>query len=466
MKSNGPPERIAGLTGDDRPAVGASAGPAPSRDHAPRAGVFCLTSNSKEGVRPPGGEAGDNSPPEGRHGTHDAALGAVETPRGTGGEARRLDELPWDAHVRLDEIKARFEAMTAARLTRGKTREDYWRRFERFAECEGLGRYTKRQLAGEKGREVLIRHYPHISERSRAFVLSGIKKVWTRGIGLPWPLEKDDLPRPPRPRRGVAPRKEYVERWVEAARREPDAYERSWLLVELNGGLRPVDQQAELRLEDLVFNVAEEPVGIHAQAADHGFKRDADVRQHLPAEVAGALKDWLKEHPAPSAKAYVWPWRGMKEGLGKTHVDANRMLTDRAIERMRRKFAERNRLPWLTSKDMRHFVRTVLNDSGMKKVERHYWQGHAFNPADMDERYGDKPAEETFEAQRRHLPQGVLGTFLRLGPADDEGVPSEVREIWSRMVAGELESSEAAEALRGLARAQRQTHAASDLVTP
>ena len=45
-------------------------------------------------------------------------------------------------------------------------------------------------------------------------------------------------------------------------------------------------------------------------------------------------------------------------------------------------------------------------------------------------------------------------------------VEREVRAIWSRMVSGEFESSEAAEALRGLARAHRQTHAASDLVTP
>jgi hypothetical protein len=421
-----------------------------------------------DGVRVGGDEEGRSSPGQ-QHGdignTRAAAVPAAENLLGTGGEARRLSELPWDTPLKLAEVKARFEAMTAARLTRGKTREEYWRRFRAFAECEGLGQYTKRQLAGDKGRELLIRHYAHISERSRPFVLSGIKKVWTRGIGLPWPLEKDDLPRPARPRRGVAPRREYVERWIEAARREPDAYARSWLMVELNGGLRPIDQQAELRMEDLVFNAAEEPIGIHAQAADHGFKRDADIRQCLPSEVAAALKDWLKEHPAPSAKAYVWPWRGMKPGLGKRHIDANGINTDDTISRMRRNFVDQNRLPWLTSKDMRHFVRTVLNDSGMKKVERHYYQGHAFNPADMDERYGDKPAEETFDAQRHYLPQGILGTFLRIAPTD-QGVPGEVREIWSRLLAGELESSEAAEVLRGLARAQRQVQAASDLVKP
>ena len=218
--------------------------------------------------------------------------------------------------------------------------------------------------------------------------------------------------------------------------------------------------EAELRLADLVFNATGDLVGIHAEAANHGFKRDADIRQQLPQEVARALKDWLKDHPAPGANAFVWPWRNCTG-----RIDPNRMNTDKTIDRMRRNFTKRNRLAWLTSKDVRHFVRTVLNDSGMKKVERHYWQGHAFNPADMDERYGDKPAEETFDAQRHYLPQGILGTFLRIAPAD-MGVPGEVREIWSRLLAGELESSEAAEVLRGLARAQRQVQAASDLVKP
>jgi len=348
--------------------------------------------------------------------------------------------------------------MTAARLTREKTRREYWNRFETFAECERLWTVTKAKLASRKGRELLIRHYGHISERSRPFVLSGIKKVWTRGLELPWPLLKDDLPKPPRPRRVAAPRRESVEPWARAMRAEADSYERSWFFVELNGGLRPIDQQAELRLADLVFNATGDLVGIHAEAANHGFKRDADIRQQLPQEVARALKDWLKDHPAPGANAFVWPWRNCTG-----RIDPNRMNTDKTIDRMRRNFTKRNRLAWLTSKDVRHFVRTVLNDSGMPKVERHYWQGHLPNLADMDERYGDRPVEETFEVQRRSLPQGVIGTFLRVDRAKSD-MPLEVEEVWRKIVAGELDSLDAAQALKELARRVRQKSPVTEML--
>src|SRR5439155_2668682 len=147
-------------------------------------------------------EDGDNSRVEDSN-----ARTRANTHAGTsGGEAVPASaEISWEAPLRNADVRARFEAMTAARLTREKTRREYWNRFETFAECERLWTVTKAKLASRKGRELLIRHYGHISERSRPFVLSGIKKVWTRGLELPWPLLKDDLPKPPRPRRGAAP---------------------------------------------------------------------------------------------------------------------------------------------------------------------------------------------------------------------------------------------------------------------
>lgn len=186
---------------------------------------------------------------------------------------------------------------------------------------------------------------------------------------------------------------------MNAIRNEESAYVRSWLLMEANGGLRPIDQQAELRVEDLVFDPNGMPVAIHAEAARHpGFKRPADIRQHLPLEVGTALKEWLGQHPGPTPQAFVWPGR---DNLRRCRNGA-RMTSAGAVVAMRRDFQARGRLQWLTSKDMRHFVRTVLNDSGLPTVEWHYWPGHAPNLSDMDERYGDRPFEETIEVQRRN----------------------------------------------------------------
>ena len=398
-----------------------------------------------------GGRDNIGVPKEANHDSETLGLAETNNTLGAGGEARQSERLPRDEPVKLPDVKLRFEAMTAARLRSSRTRTEYWNRFVTFAECEGLTRYSPKELSGRKGRELLISHYNHISERSRPYVISSLRKVWTRGLDLRWPLEKDDLPRPPRPRRGIAPRREYVQAWVEAARSEKDPYERSWLLVELNGGLRPIDQGAELRIADLVFNGVGDLIGIHAQSADHpDFKRDADVRQVLAPEAAAALKEWLQGHPKPSSECYVWPWRS-KSG----RLQIERLSTQQTVDRMRRNFAKRNGLPWLTSKDLRHFCRTVLNDSGMAKVERHYYQGHKANPTDMDEQYGDRSVEETFEAQRRALPGGVLGTFLR-ERATGESVPAELRDIWSRLLAGEMEADEAAKDLRALVRLQRK----------
>src|SRR5207247_1338548 len=127
--------------------------------------------------------------------------------------------------LKLDEVQRRFEVMTAARLSRGKTRSAYWSYFRRLAECEkpGCGHltdYTRRQLAGDKGKELLISHYTHIADKVRVFAMAAIKKVWTRGLELPWPLVKDDLPPSRHSERGMAPRRDFVSQWVQAAREE------------------------------------------------------------------------------------------------------------------------------------------------------------------------------------------------------------------------------------------------------
>ena len=410
---------------------------------------------------PLGTQEGDNWVPEGHHATHQGSEGAPN-PGGTGGEAQHVEPIPWDEPLRLDPIKQRFEVMTAARLTRNKTRASYWACFETFAECEKIARFSRRQLAGKKGRELLIAHYPHIGEPMRVFALAGIKKVWTRGLELPWPVCRDDLPAPRRSRREAAPRREFVEQWVNASRSETDPYVKSWLLVEENGGLRPIDQAAELRIEDLLFGANDDLIGIHARAADHpGFKRDADIRQSLPPEVALALRSWLAAHPSPGPGAYVWPWRHRTGRL-----DVGRMATEESIRRMRKAFARRHGLPWLTSKAMRHFVRTVLNSSVRDKVVRSYYQGHTPDLSDMDERYGDHETPEgTFEVQRRSLLAGVLGTFLRTEPEHD-GTPAELRDIWNKVLTGDLDPLEAASALKDLARSVKQQEAVNALVKP
>ena len=142
------------------------------------------------------------------------------------------------------------------------------------------------------------------------------------------------------------------------------------------------------------------------------------------------------------------------------------MTTTRAVVAMRRDFQARNRLPWLTSKDMRHFVRTVLNEVGMPVVERHSWQGHSPNLSNMDERYGDRPFDESVEIQRSKLPQGPLGVFVRVERDARSELPAELRSIWERVTRGEIDAGEAGDELARLVRTLRRSPTHTSFVTP
>ncbi len=416
-----------------------------------------------------GGVDGERTPPGNEpYGikTRSPADAAGRNPSGNGSEApQRIVELSWDTPVNTDDVKRRFEAMTNARLTVARSRQEYWCAFMRMVECEKctpVTSLTRKQLAGRKGKEVLIAHYTHVPKSTRAFVVCAIKKVWTRGLDLRWPLDRDDLPRAPSPGRRAAPRREYVTAWVDAAREAREPYTKAWLLVELNGGLRPIDQQAELRLEDLVYNDAGELIAIHALAGRHGFKRHADIQQALCPEVAGVLKEWLKEHPSPRPDAFVWPW---KDWGG--HIDPNKMNSPRTIERLHDDFEAKHHLPHLTPKDFRHFVRTVLNTSGLPAAERHYWQGHTPTTGNMDEQYGERSPEETFELQRRYLPGGVIGTFLRMATqAAEDDIPDEAKDVVRQLFRHEIEGDEAGKALREIMRAMERQRETTALVKP
>jgi len=347
--------------------------------------------------------------------------------------------------------------MTTARL-RPLTRRQYWTYFVRFAKAVDLERYSPKQLTGDKGRELLISFYPGIPPYSRAYAMAAIRKVWRKGMGIPWPLEPDDLEAPPTPRIVRAPKREIVERWVRAAEAEPDLYERSWFFVELTFGYRPTDQQAALRRKHIVRNTAGQIVGLLVEdPRSEGFKRDSIIESAVPPIVAKALDAWLQEHPDGREDAFIWPWRSSVDG----HLVTGRPMTDDAIRRTRQRFAKRWHLPWLTSKDMRHFVRTVLNECGMPTAERHLWQGHKPKGGDMDVQYGSRQPEETFAVQMRHLPDGPLGTFLKVERTTGD-VPSELLELWSKLKAREIDAMDVANALKALVK--RETTVTVDLV--
>lgn len=379
--------------------------------------------------------------------------GGTESPLGAdGGKANRKSaEIPWDTAVRLADIRARFEAETTK--LKQTSRDDYWYYFRIFAEHVELTRYTRRQLASPNGRNLLIGYLGDertVGPFSRSVHMYGIKKVWRRGLDLPWPIERDDddLPKIPRPKMVPGPRREDVEPWVNAARNEQNPYERAWFLMESTYGLRPANQQAHLRRRNLQFNPATgKPIGLVANGTEENFKRDSYVIAAFPQEVADAVEAWLKVHPNASPEAWLFPWRDAQGNL-----NPNLQATYRTIRAMRRRFEKRWNLRHLESKMMRKFVKGVLIDSRMPEPLKSFWQGHLPSRANMDAVYGVKSWEESFTAQLSYLPAGPLGVFGSVQRTGD--IPAELAALWKRFHDKEIDAQDFASELKALDRRQ------------
>jgi hypothetical protein len=51
-----------------------------------------------------------------------------------------------------------------------------------------LARYSRRQLASAKGKELILAHMTQVPLPSRRVVLAGIKCVWEEEVRLPWTI--------------------------------------------------------------------------------------------------------------------------------------------------------------------------------------------------------------------------------------------------------------------------------------
>jgi len=394
-----------------------------------------------------GGQVGDNWSPEAEHEPRQAGL-AGPNPDGDGGEAQHDSvELSWDDTLKLADIRARFESRTAARLRRS-TQVEYWECFARFAIFARIERMTKARLNGREGRDSLLAFASKVPPTSIGTVMAGVKKVWRKGLDLNWPLERDDLPRAATPDPTPAPRRTDIEPWASSARNERDPYERSWFLVELNHGFRPSNQQAGLKRGHLVFNEATgRPLGFVAGGRAAQFKTSSPVMAALTPEESGALAEWLKNHPDASPDAYLWPWRNAKGQV----PDGKKKASPKTINGMRRGFAKRWKLKWLTSKAMRKFVKTALIDAGMPEPLKSYWQGHKPSLSNMDFVYGTRPWEETLALQLSYLPDGPIGLFATVGPAGSGGIPPELERLYAKLKAKEIDAQDFARKAKELA---------------
>jgi len=341
--------------------------------------------------------------------------------------------------VDLKLIERRFYAMTAANLRRSSANE-YWRYFVRFAQATNLSRMTRRNLES-KGKELLLGWASTVPPKSVPILMAGVKKVWRKALDLQWPLESDDLPRVQREDGGltIAPSREVVQEWVRAAQVEQDPYTKAWFHVELSYGLRPCDQQAELRRKHIVHNAIGQPIGIMVRGRDIGAKKDAWIIAAIPPNVGQVLKEWLDHLPAdPDTLLFPQP------GTNEKHTHAT-------VTQLRHGFASRHGLRWLTSRSMRHYVRATLIHARMEPMDRNFWQGHKARTSDMDTTYGTEPSD-VMTRQLEALPGGPMATFIHKAPEGVKGrrVNWNVQDLLDRVERGEMDRADAMEEIEAL----------------
>jgi integrase len=339
--------------------------------------------------------------------------------------------------VSLAEIEQRFLDATRARL-RPSTQAEYLMSFRRFAKASRLGDLTRRQLAGPRGKQLILEHLAQLSKPSWLTELSCIRSVWCNGLRLPWPIDtKVDIGRLPRTRREPTPSDELVKEWADALTREKDPYLRLlWLLIAQHGW-RP-SHATGARWGDLQRDPSGRLRAILMTGERGEFKTYAPVAVRLAPDVVRALEDWQRLHPAPHPEAWVLPWRSAKG-----QVCASRRMDKDTYRRHWLWLRKKYDLPALRPKDLRHWVSTACRKAGLSKVATAYLQGHdATQGGAMRDWYDNPRVEEVLEEQENCLPKGPLALLV---PSEVElvsGAPSEAVVLLEAYLAGEVGTME------------------------
>ncbi len=372
----------------------------------------------------------------------------VATPVGRGdGGAHDGEVDAGEPPLNLSAVLERFANNTRLRLKESSSQRDYRRAFARFARNGGLESFTRRQLAGPRGKALILAHLERIPLRSRRWTLAALRAVWMQGLGLPWPIDpKQDLGRLPRVDRRRTPPDTDVRPWARAISDEKDPYLRLLGLLLAQYGWRPGSQLARLKWRNVEYDPAGRPVAIVASGVDEGFKTYSSIVAWLPPDVVAAIEAWRKASPDSSPERPILPWRGTTR-----KVVAAREHNDASVRRLLKSLEAKWALPHLRPVDFRHFVATACRRAGLSVPASAQWQGHdPTNGGAMRDVY-DNP-DDTFAEQSARLPRGPLGLLEPVQVDVTADVSPGVLEVARELMAGRIGAIEAAMRLEALQR--------------
>ncbi|HYM40953.1 MAG TPA: hypothetical protein VEY12_12570 [Thermoplasmata archaeon] len=377
-------------------------------------------------------------------------LRAEANPHGDGGgEALRTLGLDaGDPAVVVRDVLERFQRNTVTRFKpTASTPMSYTWMFRRFADQVRLDKYTRKQLAGPKGRELLLAHLASVPLKSRRVTLSGLQVVWEEGLNLPWPISrKRDFGRtlPPAGRRQTPPDAD-IKAWAEAVRNEKDPYLKFLVLCVLQNGWRPGNQVAHLSWKHVRYDDQGKPYAIIADGTEADFKSSSPIIAWLFPDVLEAMESWRNVSPATSPEDPILPWRGMKgQYVVDDMPDSKRTrpgtrLDGPTVRDHFHAFAAKWSLPDLSPVYFRHAVKTLCRRAGLGDPESNALVGHGLSrEAGMTAVYDNPMTQAILDEQRNRIPHGPLGVLMPPEVHLVEGPEREATSVLAEYFAGKV----------------------------
>lgn len=373
------------------------------------------------------------------------ARAATPVGRDEGGAKQDGGGLGWDAPLRIAEVLERFVDSTRTRL-KAQTQKAYATEFRQFAERANLEALTKRQLAGPRGKALILAHLTRIPRPTWRWEVAVLKAVWTLGLSLAWPLDaKRDLGNLPKVRRRQSPPDAVVKAWSEALLHERDPYLRLlWLLIAQHGWRS--SHVVRLKWRNVQCDEAGKPVAIVADGTEEGFKTNSPIAARLSPDVAEALEAWRQAAPETFSERPILPWADARG-----RVQPGREKDNGSIRRHWDHLREKWKLPSVRPVDMRHWVASACRRAGLSKQASAYLMGHDPTQGGAMRDWYDAPQlADVLAEQAERVPRGPLGLLEPPEVKLVEGFPPEAIGLLSDYLAGRCGTMEFASRMETL----------------
>jgi len=357
------------------------------------------------------------------------------TPLGEGGaiDVRQIvsdDDLP----LRVSEIINRFKKTACLRL-RGSSPGTYERVFRQFADTMRLEQFTRRQLAGARGKELILSYLLDENEvtlASRRLFNAALKSVWESGLSLPYPVNsRRDLGELPPCQRRQSPRDSDLAPLVKAIEHEAEPYLKALVLIVVQLGVRPSHVRL-FRWKHVRYGQDGKPDAIITTGLERGNKHYVAIKARLPPDLVEALIDLRRSIPEALPESPIFPQR-RRSGTYETALE----MTSSQYQDQWLRFEQRHRLNHIAPVYLRHWVSTICRRAGLSYAATNAQQGHKYSTGNMRDRYDCPDDEEIFAEQAQVLPYGPIG-FAWPKMEVTEAVPIELTEALVKCLSGQI----------------------------